>query len=292
MSNCANIINRLFSEVCTLKERETKAGLMLDILQVNQSIFQHLDTTVYLVKETTQTIYVCGIPVTVQPTSGSSYKALVVLNKNQPGVGPDCIIYSTKNLEGYGERTGTGLFDFTKTVPLEVVNVDINILNSVDQAQVVAALRACADTTSTATVTCDAYDALVSFLYKYGIRSVSAFQAACIYKNLASNVTASLESHSFEGSSGSGSHSATLSGTSSGAVHAGEEVSGDALGAVADSAQPFEPHAPFEPSDLVSNVYVRQLQDSTISESLSNNDSIELKLKALLEATETSEQTD
>lgn len=282
MSNCANIINRLFSEVCTLKEREAKAGFMLDILQVNQSIFQHLDTTVYLVKETTQTIYVCGIPVTVQPPSGSSYRALVVLNKNQPGVGPDCIIYSTKNLEGYGERTGTGLFDFTKTVPLEVVNVDINILNNVDQAQVVAALRACADTTSTATVSCEAYDALVAFLYKYGIRSVSAFQAACIYKNLATTAPASAESRAIESSGLS----------SSGAVHSGEEVSGDALGGIAESNHPFEPHAPFEPSDLVSNVYVRQLQDSTISESLSNNDSIELKLKALLEATETSEQTD
>lgn len=280
MSNCANIINRLFSEVCTLKEREAKAGFMLDILQVNQSIFQHLDTTVYLVKETTQTIYVCGIPVTVQPTSGSSYKALVVLNKNQPGVGPDCVIYSTKVLEGYGERSATGLFDFTKTVPLEVVNVDINILNSVDQAQVVAALRACADTTSTATVSCEAYDALVSFLYKYGIRSVSAFQAACIYKNLASTAPASVESRGIESSG------------SSDFAHSSNEVSGEALGGVTESAQPFEPHAPFEPSDLVSNVYVRQLQDSTISESLSNNDSIELKLKALLEATETSEQTD
>lgn len=292
MSNCANIINRLFSEVCTLREREAKAGFMLDILQVNQSIFERLDTTVYIVKDSATTNTICGLPITVQPPTGSSYKGLVILNKHQPGVGTDCIIYSTKNSADFGERNSSGLFNFTKSVSLEVVNVDINVLNNVDQAQVVAALRACVDTTSNSTVSCDAYDALVSFLYKYGIRSVSPSQAACIYKNLSSKLVTSVETSSVEVASASApvSHSETISTQVPAVVAVSDEVASYQVSFEPHS--PYEPHAPFEPSDLVSNVYVRQLQDSTISESLSNNDSIELKLKALLEATETSEQTD
>jgi len=285
MSNCANIINRLFSEVCFLKEREAKTYLMLDILQINQAIYQHLDTTVYIVPETPSTIYVCGIPVTVQQGS-STYKALVVLDKNQRGIGTDCIVYSTKNLEGYGDRTGTGFFDFTKTVPIDVIKVDISILNKVDQAQVISALRNCADTKSTSTLTCQAYDALSTFLYKYGVRNISVYQAACIYQQLASK---SVETSGLSplALSAEVESSAVESGNSS-----GDAVAVPSADGVVESNHPFEPHAPYEPSDIVSNVYVRQLQDSSISESFSNNDSIELKLKALLEATETSEQTE
>lgn len=283
MSNCANIINRLFSEVCFLKEREAKVALMLDILQINQAIFQRLDTTVYIIREDPSTINVCGIPVKISVNGGAPYNALVVLSKLRS----DCIVSNANVLEGYGARTATGFFEFTSVVPLTVFNANPEILNEVDQSEVIAALKACAATTTKSTVTCAAYDALLSYLAKYGIRTLTANQAACIYEKLQSllssrGVSAVAEERSL------GDYGVDVSAEIGAEVAA--EIEAEAVGA--EPNQPFEPAQPYEPSDLISNVYVRQLQDSTISDSVSNNESIELKLKALLEATETSEQTD
>jgi len=279
MSNCANLINRLFSEVCFLKEREAKTTFMLDLLQINQAIFQRLDTTVYIVPSNASTATVIGLPVSVQANyvtkdekAAATVPSLITLGS----ISPDCIVYSTKNLFQYGVRTETGFFDFTKTVPITVLDVNVEILNNVDSAAVYAALKACVDTTSTSTLSCAAYDALVAFLARYGVKSVNVFQAACIYKNLEDIVLNNAEA----------TRSLGL------AQVEDKQETADATEEVVEAAQPFEPAQPSEPSDLISNVYVRQLQDTTLSESVSNNESIELKLKALLEATETTEQTE
>lgn len=275
MSNCANLVNRLFSELCVLKEREAKVGLMLDILQIDQAIFKGLDLTVYIVPNDASTASLVGLPVVVSRTTGPTndiFSGLIVLSK----LNSDCIVYTTKDLLKYGTRTPTGFFSFSGNVPITVFPADVSILTRVSQFDVLAALKVCADTIKTETVTCEAYDALVSYLYTFGIRNLSVFQAACIYRTLQSLKQAEYNT-SEEVVVESSTHSVTPNVIES---------------AVSYQNQPFEPAQPFEPSDLITNVYVRQLRDSTISESLSNNESIELKLKALLEATESSEQTD
>lgn len=251
MSNCANVINLLFSQVCSLREREAKAGLMLDILQIGQAIIEGLDTTVYVIPNDSSTSKIPGLPLEVTVTTNGSpttYNALLVLSR----LSSNCIVYSTKTLASYGTRDDTGLFKFTSTVPITVEDFDPAILELADQQLVYAALAHCANTTSgSATVTCEDYDALLSFLYNYGVRNLNVFQATCIYIYIRDHVNPS----------------------------------------------PYEPFAPYEPavflaesSDSTPSVFVRQLQDTTISESVSNNESIEAKLKALLEATETTTQ--
>jgi hypothetical protein len=283
MSNCANLINRLFSEVCLLKEREAKAGYMLDILQINQSIFLDLDTTIYIYPAdatpaaaaiTVPTIP--GIPLTVTITSYnvtetrcSSVTANSIITLRKISDYP-CIVYTTKCLGPYGERNCAGFFCFCKTPTIYVLNIDPSILSEVDSERVYAALQNCAKEFECSdpcifTLTCVAYDALLAFLGSYGIRTLNVFQAACIYKFFAGIV--------------------------------GNPCN-------PDCHEPFEPYAPYEPyvpivgssshesSESGSNVFVKQLQDATITEHPSNNESIELKLKALLEATESTEQTD
>jgi hypothetical protein len=200
----------------------------------------------------------------------------------------DAIVTSTKGLAAYGIKTGTGFFEFTKTLPINVLQVDPAILKTIPQDVVVAALKACATSTDTNTLYKSAYEALLSFLSSYGIKNISVAQAACIYQffiNIPKEVSAlDLEVHAdnaeevnFE-------------------TQAENAESGEGnLKAIDANApfEPFEPAGPFEPSDIKAPaIYVRQIQDSTTSESISNNEAIELKLRALLEATETSEQTE
>ena len=285
MSNCANLINRLFSEVCLLKEREAKAGYMLDILQISQAIFLDLDTNIYIYPANATPAATAiavptipGIPLTVTITSYNvtekvcstvtAVSSVITLRKISDY---SSVIYTTKCLAPYGERNCAGFFCFTQTPVIYVLNIDPAILNEVTSDKVYTALQNCAKNFACNdpcifTLTSTAYDALLAFLNSYGVRALNVFQAACIYK-------------SFAGIVGNPCNP--------------------------DCHEPYEPYAPYEPfapvlnshkssesSDAVSNVFVKQLQDATITEHQSNNESIELKLKALLEATESTEQTD
>ena len=253
MSSCANIINRLFSEVCSLKTREANTGAMLDLLQINQAIFLNTDLTVYVIPDTSATQNVCGIPLIVEVTqdgSTSTYGALLVLSK----LNADCIVTSTKGLLSYGVRTSTGFFQFNTPVPLDVVCADPAILNDVTQTIVVDALRNCANSTTNKTISCAAYDALAALLSAYGVRNLDVHQAACIYTYFNS--------------------------------------------VIPGYCGPYEPYSPYEPSEpsvllaLENNVFVKQIGDVSDGETDNSNEAIEMKLKALLEATETSEQTE
>ena len=157
MSNCANLINRLFSEVCLLKEREAKAGYMLDILQINQSIFLDLDTTIYIYPANAtpsaaslNVPAIPGIPVTLNITSYNVTEnkcsnvianSIITLRKISDATS---IVYTTKCLGAYGERNCAGFFCFCKTPSIYVLNIDPAILNEVDSDKVFAALSHCA----------------------------------------------------------------------------------------------------------------------------------------------------
>jgi hypothetical protein len=279
MSNCcANIINRLVSDVYRLKEREATTGLMFDVLQINQALIQNSDTTVYLLPAQST---IPGIPITLNLTTynatdktctSTTGSFLVTLQKVSSC---DCIVYTTKCLSCYGSRDCCGFYCFNSTPMIYVMNIDPTVLSNASKNDIYSALQYCANKTfdcfdpCVATLTCDAYDLLVNYLCPYGISKLNVFQAACIYKYLA-------------------------------------KINGNPCNP--DCFSPAEPNEPpvgytetvaelhneqvVEQSEAVTNVYVRQLKDTTISEQQSNNESIEAKLKALLEATETSEQTE
>lgn len=288
MSNCANIINRLFREVCILKELNAKIYLMTDILELNQDIFLGLDELAYLVPDNASTFSLGGIPVSVSINGGAPTASLLL--KNIP-TNLDAIVTSTKGLAAYGVKTGTGFFDFTKTLPINVLQVDPAILKTIPQDVVVAALKACATSTDTNTLYKSAYEALLSFLSSYGIKNISVAQAACIYQffiNIPKEVTTlDLEVHADNAEEVNFETQAENAESGEGNLEAID------ANAPFEPFAPFEPAGPFEPSDIKAPaIYVRQIQDSTTSESISNNEAIELKLRALLEATETSEQTE
>jgi len=321
MSNCANIINLLTSQICLLRDRIKSVDSMLNILEINQSIFQNLDTTVFLIRSTAQTDSYSAVPAKIEKTTDDptcsvqatdTYNGLVSLTQAQ-----DCIIYSTRDLRKYGERSNTGFFVFTRPIEVVVVNVDVEILKKVSQQLVFDALRNCATTTVDETVTCGAYDALLAFLQPYGIRNLDYTHAACIYKYFIKTLNFKTKGNL---------------GGESGDFRASDEVS--------DVNSPYEPNEPYEPSENyeqqlnsfveqqiiaesneileplespeVSNsnssldegfrnahsddIYVvKNFGDTTVSDSTnssgSSSEAIEFKLRKLLEATETSENT-
>ena len=66
MSSCANIVNRLQSDVCLLKENWSYIELMADILKIDQAIFLQSPLLIYLVPTTPNGI---GIPLTIEESS-------------------------------------------------------------------------------------------------------------------------------------------------------------------------------------------------------------------------------
>lgn len=82
MSSCANIVNRLQSDVCLLKENWSYIELMAAILKIDQAIFLQSPLLIYLVPATPNGI---GVPLTIEASSPSAlttttYSGLIVLD--------------------------------------------------------------------------------------------------------------------------------------------------------------------------------------------------------------------
>ena len=340
MSNCANIVNRLQSDVCLLKENWSYIELMAAILKIDQAIFLQSPLLVYLIPTTPNGI---GIPLTIEASSSSSltittYSGLIVLD---PTGSENCVVFTTETLLNFGERTSTGLFEMTDTLPIVVIDADPSILTTLSYSDVVAALQSCASANDNHTVSCQAFDALSVFLRKnFGIKNLTPTVAACFYDYFNENldrvikpvvekeepvvylpvnepsITVVLPTVN-EVSKVKTDVSVVLPTTVEEPTKE-KTLINDLYEVCVERAYPFEPFEPFEPLigllesdrdikvekvktvkevkavEKVPEPVVRHIEDSatttttSITES-SSNDAIEAKLRALLEATETSE---
>ena len=181
MSSCANIVNRLQSDVCLLKENWSYIELMAAILKIDQAIFLQSPLLVYLVPATPNGI---GVPLTIESSSPSeltttTYSGLIVLD---PYGSENCVVFTTQTLINFGERTSTGFFEMTDTLPIVVIDADPSILPTLSYSEVVAALQSCAGSNDNHTVSCEAFEALNIFLKKnFGIKNLTPSVAACFY---------------------------------------------------------------------------------------------------------------
>ena len=346
MSSCANIVNRLQSDVCLLKENWSYIELMAAILKMDQAIFLQSPLLVYLVPSTPNGI---GIPLTIESSSSSAlttttYSGLIVLD---PTGSENCVVFTTETLINFGQRTSTGFFEMTDTLPIVVVNADPSILPTLSYSNVVSALQSCASANDNHTVSCDAFEALNVFLRKnFGIKNLSPSIAACFYDYFNQTVNRVVEPvvekeepvvylHVNETSRVKTEVSVILpTPTVNETSRVNTEISvvlptstvqesvrertllTDLYETCAERAYPFEPFEPFEPLrdifesdreikvekvktnkpvEQAPEIIVRHIEDSlttTTTDSTtesSSNDAIEAKLRALLEATETSE---
>lgn len=340
MSNCANIVNRLQSDVCLLKENWSYIELMSTILKIDQAIFLQSPLLIYLVPTTQNGI---GIPLTIESSSPSSlttttYSGLIVLD---PTGSENCVVFTTETLLNFGERTSTGFFEMTDTLPIVVIDADPNILPTLSYSDVVAALQSCASANDNHTVSCQAFDDLNVFLRKnFGIKNLTPTVAACFYDYFNESLNKAIVEPVVEKEEpvvylpvNEPSISVVLP-TNNEVSKVKTEVSVvlqtpveeqtkektlniDLYETCVERAYPFEPFEPFdpligllesdrnikiekvktdEPVEKAPEIIVRHIEDSATTTTCSttessSNDAIEAKLRALLEATETSEVT-
>ena len=99
MSSCANIVNRLQSDVCLIKENWSYIELMASILKIDQAIFLQSPLLVYLVPTTPNGM---GVPLTIQATSSlttTTYSGLIVLDSTGSN---NCVVFTTETLLNFG----------------------------------------------------------------------------------------------------------------------------------------------------------------------------------------------
>jgi hypothetical protein len=375
MSSCANIVNRLQSDVCLIKENWSYIDYSALILKMNQGIFFSSPLLVYIIPNDKPSAI--GIPLNVEVSSESSlttttYSALLITDRfgreESEIIEYDSIVFTTETLINFGQRTSTGFFEITDTVPIVLIDADPSILPTLSQSEVVAALKSCAGSSDNHTVTWGPYDALHMFLFKnYGIKNLPPSVAACFYDYFNNNkrkvnepivekeepvvylpvnneepvvylpvnnkepvvylpvqneesaddvrdeISVVLPSVSDITSS---SDKETISLTEPEPVKE-RTLNIDLYETCVERAYPFEPFEPFEPIqtnfesdrnikvekvktdkpvEKAPEIIVRHIEDSATTTTSSttessSNDAIEAKLRALLEATETSEVT-
>jgi hypothetical protein len=261
-----------------------------------------------------------------------------------PNGSENCVVFTTQTLINFGQRTSTGLFEMTDTLPIVVVDADPSILSTLSYNDVVSALQSCASATDNHTVSCDAFEALNVFLKKnFGIKNLTPSIAACFYEYFYENLNRKVEpvvekeepvvylpvnetskvnteisvvlptQTVNETSRVKTEVSVVLSTSTVQDSVKDRTILTDLYETCAERNFPFEPFEPFDPTreileldrsikvekvkveDNVPEPIVRHIEDSattTTSNSTtesSSNDAIEAKLRALLEATETSE---
>lgn len=353
MSSCANIVNRLQSDVCLIKENWSYIDYSALVLKMNQGIFFSSPLLVYIIPNDKPSVI--GIPLNVEVSSESSlttttYSALLVTDRfgheSADILEYDSIVFTAETLINFGQRTSSGFFEFTDTLPIVLIDADPSILPTLSQSEVVAALRSCAGSSDNHTVTWGPYDALHMFLLKnYGIKNLPPSVAACFYDYFNNNkskvnepivekeepvvylpvekeesvddvkdeISVVLPSVSDITSS---SDKETISLTEPEPVKE-RTLNIDLYETCVERAYPFEPFEPFEPVrdifeynreirvekvktdkpvEKAPEIIVRHIEDSATTTTSSttessSNDAIEAKLRALLEATETSEVT-
>ena len=341
MSSCANIVNRLQSDVCLIKENWSYIDYSALVLKMNQGIFFSSPLLVYIIPNDKPSVI--GIPLNVEVSSESSlttttYSALLVTDRfgheSTDILEYDSIVFTAETLINFGQRTSSGFFEFTDTLPIVLIDADPSILPTLSQSEVIAALRSCAGSSDNHTVTWGPYNALHMFLLKNcGIKNLPPSVAACFYDYFNNNkskvnepivekeepvvylpvekdeIRVVLPSVSDITSS---SDKETISLTESEPVKE-RTLNIDLYETCAERAYPFEPFEPFEPVrdireirvekvktdkpvEKAPEIIVRHIEDSATTTTgstteSSSNDAIEAKLRALLEATETSEVT-
>jgi len=318
MSNCANIVNRLSSDVCLIKENWSCIELMASILKIDQAIYLQSPLLVYLVPATQNGI---GVPVRIESSTPAvltttTYSGLIVLD---PTGNDDCVVFTTETLLNFGKRISTGLFEMTDTLPIVVINADPNILPTLSYSDVVSALQSCASANDNHTVNCQAFDALSVFLRKnFGIKNLTPTVAACFYEYFNENVDRVIkpvvekeEPVVYLPVDGLSTSTSVVLSTTVDEPTKEKTLINDLYEVCVERAYPFEPFEPFDPTreilqsdrdikvekvkavEKVPDIVVRHIEDSattTVSTTeSSSNDAIEAKLRALLEATETSE---
>ena len=358
MSSCANIVNRLQSDVCLIKENWSYIDYSALILKMNQGIFFSSPLLVYIIPNDKPSVI--GIPLNVEVSSESSlttttYSALLVTDRfgheSTDVLEYDSIVFTTETLINFGQRTSSGFFEITDTVPIILIDADPSILPTLSQSEVVAALRSCAGSSDNHTVTWGPYDALHMFLFKnYGIKNLPPSVAACFYDYFNNNKSKVIEPivekeepvvylpvNNEEPVADvkdeirvvlpsvsditSSSDKETISLTEPEPVKE-RTLNIDLYETCEERAYPFEPFEPFEPVrdireirvekvktdkpvekvktdkpvEKAPEIIVRHIEDSATTTTSSttessSNDAIEAKLRALLEATETSEVT-
>jgi hypothetical protein len=111
-----------------------------------------------------------------------------------PNGSENCVVFTTQTLINFGQRTSTGLFEMTDTLPIVVVDADPSILSTLSYNDVVSALQSCASATDNHTVSCDAFEALNVFLKKnFGIKNLTPSIAACFYEYFYENLNRKVE---------------------------------------------------------------------------------------------------
>jgi len=361
MSSCANIVNRLQSDVCLIKENWSYIDYSALILKMNQGIFFSSPLLVYIIPNDKPSVI--GIPLNVEVSSESSlttttYSALLVTDRfgheSADVLEYDSIVFTTETLINFGQRTSSGFFEITDTVPIILIDADPSILPTLSQSEVVAALRSCAGSSDNHTVTWGPYDALHMFLFKnYGIKNLPPSVAACLYDYFNNNKSKvnepivekeepvvylpvnneepvvylpvqneepaddvrdeiSVVLPSVSDITSSSDKEETISLTEPEPVKE-RTLNIDLYETCVERAYPFEPFEPFEPVrdireirvekvktdkpvEKAPEIIVRHIEDSATTTTSSttessSNDAIEAKLRALLEATETSEVT-
>jgi hypothetical protein len=333
---------------------------MAAILKIDQAIFLQSPLLVYLIPTTPNGM---GVPLTIEAVSPSSfttttYSGLIVLD---PSGSENCVVFTTETLLNFGQRTPTGFFEMTETLPIVVINADPSILPTLTYNDVVSALQSCASSKDNHTVSCQAFDALNIFLRKnFGIKNLTPSVAACFYdyfnkqtnkviepvvekeepvvylpvdESSKSTVVVLPTTHEVSKTKTEVSvlpttHEVSKIKTEVSVLPTTHEVSSvstavstvftspdkivsipeltqektsltDLYNVYLERAYPFEPFEPYDPSVSDRNVnvpkpIVRHIEDSattttTTTTETSSNDAIEAKLRALLEATETSE---
>jgi hypothetical protein len=331
---------------------------------MNQGIFFSSPLLVYIIPNDKPSVI--GIPLNVEVSSESSlttttYSALLVTDRfgheSADVLEYDSIVFTTETLINFGQRTSSGFFEITDTVPIVLIDADPSILPTLSHSEVVAALKSCAGSSDNHTVTWGPYDALHMFLFKnYGIKNLPPSVAACFYDYFNNNkskvnepivekeepvvylpvnnedpvvylpvqneepaddvrdeISVVLPSVSDITSS---SDKETISLTEPEPVRE-RTLNIDLYETCLERAYPFEPFEPFEPVrdifeynreirvekvktdkpvEKAPEIIVRHIEDSATTTTSSttessSNDAIEAKLRALLEATETSEVT-
>jgi hypothetical protein len=214
----------------------------------------------------------------------------------------------------------------TDTLPIVVIDADPSILPTLSYSHVVEALQSCASANDNHTVSCEAFEALNVFLKKnFGIKNLTPSIAACFYDyfnhNFPSEPLVEKEApvvylpveEVLKEKTEISVVLPTISDTTSSVEEPVKErtLLTDLYETCEERNFPFEPFEPFEPTrdifesdrsikvekvkveEKVPQPVVRHIEDSaTTTESTtesSSNDAIEAKLRALLEATETSE---
>jgi len=351
MSSCANIVNRLQSDMCLQKENFSFIDYSALILKMNQGIFFQSPLIVYIIPDTSPNAI--GIPLNVEVSYTSSsntltYAALLITDRfgREPAdiLEYTSIVYTTETLLDFGQRTPTGFFEMTSTLPIVLIDANPDILPTLTRNDVLFALQSCRGVQDNHTVTWGPYNALQIFLKNnYGIRYITPSLAACFYEFFNQNSSNSFEPvvekevpvvylpvHEKSVTERSvvlpepersivlsePERSVVLSEPERSVVLSEPERSvvlsepktQDVINFydACKGAYPFEPFEPFDPRSCdtlslslkQSNdflVETKQIEDSattTVSTTeSSNNNAIEEKLRALLEATETSEVT-